>query len=198
MNRRHFLGSAAAGVGLFGARGVWAQPAVVSTLDTLIGRAHRFIQWHSDVLLLRDRIAVADFSGPSSVPRFHIVDLVSGAITSDLVTHGKGSDPDHTGTLQRFSNDMGSLATSAGSYVTGDIYEGVHGTSMRLKGLDYANSNAENRAIVIHAAPYATPAHLAQWGKLGRSEGCFAVDPARLHEIMAMIGPGRMLYADRA
>jgi hypothetical protein len=34
-------------------------------------------------------------------------------------------------------------------------------------------------------------------GKLGRSEGCFAVDAAQLPQVLARLGEGRLIYADR-
>ncbi len=42
-----------------------------------------------------------------------------------LVAHGKGSDPEHSGWLQRFSNIPDSEASSDGVFRTGDIYEGA-------------------------------------------------------------------------
>src|SRR4051812_12598625 len=53
----------------------------------------------------RDTIGVVDFSLPSSEPRFHVVDLASGNVDSYRVAHGRGSDPDHSGFVERFSND---------------------------------------------------------------------------------------------
>ena len=35
-------------------------------------------------------------------------------------------------------------------------------------------------------------------GMLGRSQGCLAVANASLGEIMSTLGPGRLIYADRA
>jgi len=35
-------------------------------------------------------------------------------------------------------------------------------------------------------------------GILGRSQGCFAVAGSSLPEIMARLGPGRLIYADKA
>ena len=49
---------------------------------------------------------------------------------------------------------------------------------MKVHGLDWTNNNAEARAIVIHNAWYAEPEMIAQHGKLGRSEGCFAFSRA--------------------
>lgn len=165
--------------------------------DQLLARAKRALAWHTGSIPLRDRIAMVDFGRHSREARLEIVDLVAGWRRSFLCAHGKGSDPAHTGWLQRFSNEINSNATSAGAYITGDIYEGTHGQSMRLRGLDPGNTNAEDRAIVFHSAPYVGPEQLATWGKLGRSDGCFVVDPAMLAEVLALIGPRRLLYADR-
>ncbi len=77
--------------------------------------------------------------------------------------------------LERFSNASGSNASSEGAFVTGDYYVGKHGRSQRLAGLDPTNDNAMERAIVIHGAWYANEDMIAAHGKLGRSQGCFAV-----------------------
>jgi len=222
MHRREFtklvlsgLGFAAVPSSLARAQALAAMPAVSSlpasplvgpappsiataTYAPLLGRAKAALDRHHEQFELRDRLALADFNRASRDFRFHIVDLISGQSWSYLVAHGKGSDPEHTGYLQRFSNDMGSLATSAGTYKTGDIYEGIHGRAMRLNGLEPTNDLADPRAIVIHGAPYATEGHVAKWGKLGRSEGCFAVAPHMLDAVVTLLGPGRMLYADKA
>ena len=168
----------------------------LATTD-LLERAKAALNRHQGVIPLRDRVALADFGVASRELRFHIVDLITGQTNSYLVAHGKGSDPDHSGWLQRFSNETGSLATSDGAYLTGEIYEGVHGQSMRLLGLDPDNSNAEPRAIVIHGADYVSEDHIATWGKVGRSEGCFAVARHMIPQVLGMLGPNRMLYADK-
>ena len=145
----------------------------------------------------RDSIGIADFSKPSSEPRFHVVDLATGNVESHLVCHGRGSDPSHSGFLERFSNDFGSYATSNGTYVTGDYYNGKYGLSLRVRGLDWSNNNAEPRAIVIHNAWYAEPEMLALHGQLGRSEGCFAMPKASQYAVMRRLAGGRMIYADK-
>ncbi len=165
--------------------------------SALLDRAKAALDRHKRLIAYRDRIAIADFSVASRALRFHIVDLISGQTNAFLVAHGKGSDPDHSGWLQRFSNDVGSLATSEGAYLTGQIYEGIHGQSMRLVGLDPDNSNADPRAIVIHGADYVSEDHIAKWGKVGRSEGCFAVARHMVPQVLGMLGPNRMLYADK-
>jgi hypothetical protein len=145
----------------------------------------------------RDAIGIADFSSPSSEPRFHVVDLQNGTVESHLVCHGRGSDPEHSGFLERFSNDFGSYATSSGAYTTGDYYEGKYGLSLRVRGLDWSNNNAEARAIVIHNAWYAEPEMIQQHGMLGRSEGCFAMPKKSQFEVMRRLAGGRMIYADK-
>jgi len=51
---------------------------------------------------------------------------------------------------------------------------------------------------VVLAFRYADASVLAQQGKLGRSDGCFAVSPADIALLLAMLGEGRLLYAGRA
>lgn len=152
---------------------------------------------HAPSIALHDRVGVVDFGQPSRAPRFALVDLVRGAVQYFPVTHGRGSDPQHDGWLKRFSNRVGSLATSRGAYRTADYYWGANGSSMRLDGLEPDNSNAMARAIVVHGAWYAEPTLIAEQGKLGRSEGCFVFGADLLPEILFKLGPGRLLVADR-
>ncbi len=49
----------------------------------------------------------------------------------------------------------------------------------------------------MHPATYAAQSHLARWGKLGRSEGCFAMSPDQFNEALWHLSGGRLLYADR-
>jgi hypothetical protein len=150
---------------------------------------------HSSSLRYRDRIAIADFGLGSASARFHLIDLDKARAITLLVTHGIGSDPEHTGFLQRFSNEEGSEASCDGAFVAADYYVGQHGQSQRLIGLDPTNNRAYERAIVIHAAWYANASMLATHGKLGRSQGCFAVGEGDLNTVFTRLGSGRMLYA---
>lgn len=176
-----------------------AQPAVPSApagIDPqLFARAKAALDQHQ--IWPRDVIGIVDFSKPSSEQRFHVVDLQNGTADSYLVCHGRGSDPEHSGYLERFSNDFGSYATSNGTYITDAYYNGKYGLSLRVRGLDWSNSNAEARAIVIHNAWYAEPEMLQAHGMLGRSEGCFAMPKTSQYEVMKRLAGGRMLYADK-
>ncbi|MEO6581546.1 MAG: murein L,D-transpeptidase catalytic domain family protein [Sphingomicrobium sp.] len=169
------------------------QPAGIN--PQLFQRARAAMDTHR--IAARDFIGVADFSQPSSDRRFHVVDLRNGQVDSYHVAHGQGSDPDHSGFLEHFSNDFGSYATSSGTYTTGEYYQGKYGLSMKTRGHDWSNNNAESRAIVIHNAWYAEPEVLAQHGKLGRSQGCFAFSRADQWPIMQKLAGGRMIYADK-
>ncbi|WP_374414547.1 murein L,D-transpeptidase catalytic domain-containing protein [Novosphingobium colocasiae] len=147
--------------------------------------------WRADV------VGVADFARPSWLPRLHFANLENGTVRSFLLAHGRGSDPDHSGWLQRFSNTPGSEATSRGAYLTCQWYQGKYGTSIRLEGLDGDNSMALDRAIVMHPAWYVDPAMIEKWGKIGRSEGCFAMAPSDFNEALWHLSGGRLLFADR-
>ena len=163
----------------------------------LLDRARAAMERHRAALTSTDLIGVADFSRHSSRVRFFIVDPVTGSSQAMLVAHGRGSDPAHSGWLQSFSAEPQSAATSAGAYVTGEGYEGQHGPSRRLTGLEPQNATAADRAIVIHGAWYVDEAMIAQWGKIGRSEGCFAFCERDITTVLNRLGPGRLIYADK-
>ena len=163
----------------------------------LLRRALAALDRHGAEIANRDLIAVADFSQASRVPRFHLVETATGRISSHLVAHGRGSDPGHTGWLERFSNANGSNASCAGAFRTDGYYVGAHGRSIRLTGLDPSNSNAQARGIVVHGAWYVSPEMARTHGVLGRSEGCFAFSTESLKEVMGRLGPGHMIYADK-
>jgi len=173
------------------------QPAPVGLNPVLFQKAKAALDSHRYQARARDVMGIVDFSKASSEARFHLVDLMNGTVESHLVAHGRGSDPDHSGFVERFSNAFGSYATSNGAYTTGDYYDGKYGLSMKVQGLDWSNSNAEARAIVIHNAWYAEPEMIAQHGKLGRSEGCFAFSRASQWDVMRRLAGGRMIYADK-
>lgn len=172
-------------------------PHVVPSTARLLEIARREMERGGNKIWLKDLAGIVDFSLPSHMPRFFLIDMVGGTVKPFLVTHGRGSDFENDGWLKSFSNVHGSAATSRGSYVTRPWYEGKHGLSMRLIGLDADNNNAEDRAIVIHSAWYADPRMIAEYGKLGRSEGCFVFSEDKLVEVLGRLGPGRLLFADR-
>jgi L,D-transpeptidase catalytic domain len=198
-SRRSFLGLSLGGLA---SASTLARAAVGRTdpsggvSATLLQRALDALDRHHDTIAHRDFMGIADFSLPSRVPRFHLVNLADRSVRSHLVAHGRGSDPQRSGWLQRFSNAPGSNASSAGAYRTDEPYLGAHGHSIRLVGLDPTNSNALARGIVVHSAWYISDEMIDHFGMLGRSEGCFALAASSLPEVMTRLGPGRLLYAD--
>lgn len=182
---------------------VLTQPHLPRAIDNpayrrkILELAKREIEKAGTKVWRRDIAGIADFAQPSAQPRFHFANLENGTIRSFYVSHGRGSDPEHCGWLQSFSNEMGSHATSRGAYLTCEWYNGKYGTSIRLEGLSRDNSLALPRAIVMHPATYAAPSMIATYGKLGRSEGCFAMAPEQFNEALWHLSGGRLLYADR-
>jgi hypothetical protein len=145
-----------------------------------------------------DTFTVIDLSRFSGEDRFWIVDLVTGSVKKHKTTHGMGSDPDHDGYAQVFSNVMGSGMSSLGFYLTGEIYDATHIHSMKLDGLSpdgspnqLANTNARARFVVVHEASYVSDINT---NKQGRSNGCPALDPMAELDVVDTIFGGSLLY----
>ncbi|WP_177204779.1 murein L,D-transpeptidase catalytic domain family protein [Hymenobacter arizonensis] len=137
-------------------------------------------------------LAVADMDLPNTAKRLWVLDLRKARVLHhSLVAHGEGS-----GQLRatRFSNQEKSACTSLGFYRTAGTYDGIHGYSRRIEGLDKGqNSNAFDRYVVLHAADYASPKYIEQHGHLGYSRGCPALPPEQFKEIIATVRVGSML-----
>ena len=198
MNRRDLLKSSlAAGAALTLPGRVSAQVNPTASRDAqLFAIAREQLARVGDVLWKKDIVGIADFGLHSSQRRFHFVDLDNERVQSFHVSHGTGSDSQHDGWLKRYSNIEGSEATSRGAYMTRSWYTGRYGTSIRLDGLDPTNDQALPRAIVMHQAEYARPEHVDRWGRLGRSNGCFALGPDQFDYVLLKLSGGRLLYAE--
>lgn len=162
----------------------------------LIERARAAMDVHGHRISKRDRIYLVDFQKFSGEDRFYEVDLEGGWVTAYRTSHGRGSDPSHSGYAERFSNKPESHMSSIGAYATaGASWGSQQGPNVLLDGLEYSNNLARERAIIIHGADYADPAFLARQGKLGRSYGCFSVSHADLVPLRERMGEGRLLFA---
>ncbi|MEL6725580.1 MAG: murein L,D-transpeptidase catalytic domain family protein [Pseudomonadota bacterium] len=135
-------------------------------------------------------MTIIDYRQPSGEPRFYLVDLQQETTEVLLVAHGRGSDPDHDGYADTFSNTPESKMSSLGAFVTGETYYGRHGLSLRLHGLEPQNDLAEARAIVIHGADYVS----ANRAILGRSWGCPALSQTQAKRIIPRIEGGTFVY----
>lgn len=99
----------------------------------------------------QDLAFLIDFSKASGKYRFFVYDLKNDKILKKgLVAHGSGSEKGKSKKSLKFSNVEGSYCSSLGKYAVGESYVGDFGKSYRLYGLDDSNSNAFDRAIVLH------------------------------------------------
>jgi hypothetical protein len=148
----------------------------------------------------RSVIAVVDFSKFSGNYRFFLIDMHSGAVERHKVAHGHNSDPNDTGYATSFGNVSDSLKSSLGFYMGGEIYDGKHPHSMRLDGLSpdgspnhMADTNARDRAVVMHEAAYVNDDNSdAQ----GRSDGCLALDSSIESSVVHRLRAGGIIYAE--
>jgi hypothetical protein len=181
-----------------------AAPALAKSLDPsgkirpeLLDQAVAALNAHRETGEQTGKLVVVDYSLHSSKPRLFVIDLESGVVDAFRAAHGKGSDYDHDGYLDSFSDVPGSSASPAGLYRTAEEYSGGHGRSLRLDGLDATNANARSRAIVIHSAVYAEPEHLTAYGKLGRSNGCIVFSSKDLAAFLDEVPNGTLLYVGK-
>lgn len=140
-------------------------------------------------------LSIVDFSKPSRHKRLWIVDLKNEKLVyHSLVAHGQGSGGD---LATSFSDIINSHQSSLGFYVTGNTYFGKHGLSLKLHGMDPGyNSNAYERAIVVHGADYVSNQFIKQQGRLGRSFGCPVVPEEIKDQIIHYIKNKTVLYID--
>ena len=140
-----------------------------------------------------DIVTIIDFSKPSTEKRMFILDLRNQKILyHTYVAHGKNTG---VNMATKFSNNKGSNQSSLGLFRTGESYQGKHGYSLRLDGLEKGfNDNARNRAVVMHSASYVSEGFIRMHGRLGRSWGCPAVPVEISKEIIDLIKGGSCLY----
>jgi hypothetical protein len=140
-----------------------------------------------------------DYGLPSTVPRGYVFDMKSLKLLDGpfTVAHGRGSAPARSGVPTRFSNAIGSAATSLGLYLTEATYR-FRGNSggrryssigLRLLGVSEGfNDNAFARRVVAHGAPYVTPK------EAGRSEGCPAMEQTRARRLLPKLANGGVVF----
>ena len=147
----------------------------------------------SPVTIKKSVISIIDFNKASSENRLWIIDIKSKKLLyNTLVAHGKNSGENFA---RRFSNVPQSEMSSLGFYVTNQTYQGKHGLSLKITGLDKGfNSNADQRAIVIHGADYVSYSFVQQHGRLGRSQGCPALPVAQTPAIINTIKNNSCLF----
>ncbi|WP_255481065.1 murein L,D-transpeptidase catalytic domain family protein [Pontibacter sp. Tf4] len=138
-------------------------------------------------------LTVVDFTKSSREERLWVIDLHARKVLfNTLVAHGRNTGNDKA---TKFSNQPNSYMSSLGFYVTDKTYYGKHGLSLRLQGMDKGfNTNAMQRAIVVHGADYATADFIKQYGRLGRSLGCPALPREISKEVIDVIKDETVLF----
>ena len=138
-------------------------------------------------------ITIIDFDKPSNEKRFFVVDIEKKQILfSSYVAHGQ-----NTGGLiaKYFSNSLNSHQSSLGFYLTDKTYQGKHGLSLRLDGLEKGiNDNARKRNIVMHSADYVSDRFIYNNNRLGRSWGCPALPKEGYKEVIEQIKNKSLLF----
>ena len=137
-------------------------------------------------LVKKDILTLIDFSLSSNAKRLWVINLVTGDILfHSLVAHGRNTGNEFA---SNFSNSAESFKSSLGFYATGEIYNGKHGMSLKLDGLEKGvNDNARARGVVMHAADYVSNSFIKNNNRLGRSQGCPAVPVELSKDIISVI-----------
>ena len=142
--------------------------------------------------------AIVDFNQPSTSKRLYVFDAVEKKVERYYVAHGRGSEGTAGNNIPAlFSNQSGSNSSSLGIYRALDEYNGHHGRSLRLEGLEPTNSNALSRAVVMHTADYVSDAFIRETGRIGRSEGCFAVERSVGNTLIDELKDGAYIIASK-
>jgi len=146
--------------------------------------------------LLQDRIqaehyskpyaAIVDYSLPTAVPRFFLLNLGARSFKSYFVSHGLGSGGNETVLL---GNTTRRGRQSALGFMRTSPHTGKFGVSLLLTGLSKSNSHLTSEALVlIHCAEYSSQKFFNNHGFWGRSIGCFAVPCESVQEITTLLG----------
>jgi hypothetical protein len=144
-------------------------------------------------LFKKNILSICDFSQSSKNKRLYIIDVEKQKlILNTYVAHGKNSGSEFA---QSFSNDPESLKSSLGFYVTRSTYQGGHGLSLKIEGLENGiNDKAEQRNIVIHGSDYVGDDFLRNNAFNGRSFGCPAVPAKQTPMVINTLKNGSCLF----
>jgi len=152
-----------------------------------------FYKLQSKGIFQKNILTLIDFSLSSNSKRLWVIDLNTQTILlHSLVAHGKNTGEEFANS---FSNAAESYKSSLGFYATGEVYQGKHGLSLRLDGLQKGiNHNARARAVVMHGADYVADTFIKKNSRLGRSLGCPAVPAELTSKIIEVIKNKSCLY----
>ena len=131
-------------------------------------------------------VVIIDYTKPIDDVRLFVVDMEkSNIVLRSTVAHARNSGLMFA---TNYSNEFYTNKSSPGDYQTKGTYFGGFGYSMRLKGLESINNNAEKRLIIFHS------------NRLMRTKyswGCFATPEETNKKIIDMVKNGCLVYVKR-
>jgi hypothetical protein len=160
-------------------------------------------------------VTIADYSQNSRKKRFYMLNLMTGAVSQEKISHGSGNqngvrlgDKRHDGMLDRCTSSRKirprENMTRPGFYKVEGYYTSkshigswpnlVKGTKlngMKLVGLSTTNDDALGRGVVMHEAKYNSVGNAV----MGRSYGCPAFAPGKGAALMSKMRGGSLFYA---
>lgn len=162
-------------------------------LESFTKALEGFYQLKQKGLVQNDILTLIDFSLSANSKRMWVIDMSTNTVLyNTLVAHGRNSGEEFA---TQFSNKSESYQSSLGFYLTGETYQGKHGLSLRLDGLERGiNDKARDRAVVIHGADYVSEQFIKQNKRLGRSQGCPALPVELNQEIIKTIKDKSCLF----
>jgi hypothetical protein len=130
----------------------------------------------------KDQIVIINFDLPYTAKRMIIYDLKKKQIVKRTTTaHAYKSGKLYA---KVFSNVPESRLSSLGAFVTGRDFDGTHGYSLRLYGLERGlNHNARARGIIFHPRNGQT-----------HSLGCFLLDDTDAYDLIELMKNKMFVY----
>lgn len=165
----------------------------IPTLEVFTKGLEGFYKLQETSKVQKNILTLIDFSLSANSKRMWVIDMETHTVLyHTLVSHGRNSGEEYA---EKFSNKSESYQSSLGFYATGETYQGKHGLSLRLDGLEKGiNDNARSRAIVIHGADYVSESFIRNNKRLGRSQGCPALPTELTKEIIELIKDKSCLF----
>ena len=131
-------------------------------------------------------VVIIDYTKPIDDVRLFVVDMEKSTIVlRSTVAHARNSGEIYA---KDYGNEMNTKKSSPGAYQTKGTYFGGFGYSMKLKGLESVNNNAERRYIIFHSS---------RLMKTKYSWGCFATPEETNKKIIDMVKNGCLVYVKR-
>ncbi len=163
------------------------------SLDCFKVALEGFTKFKEKGIFKKNILTLIDFSKSSNSKRLWIIDLDKDEVLlNTYVAHGRNTGNEFA---NNFSNKAESFQSSLGFYATAEIYNGKHGSSLKLDGLQKGvNDNARERAVVMHGADYVSEKFIRQNKRLGRSLGCPAVPEELNAKIITLIKDKSCLF----